>query len=69
MFFLKSNAAKLPVKGGGRKAYLKDKMELKRYKIAPVEKEREKWQETLHGYQGPPRAWFKSQTVCDGSFL
>lgn len=35
-----SKKAEVFIEGGGRGAYLKDEMELQRYKTAPIEKER-----------------------------
>ena len=66
LFSFVSKEGKLSAEGGGKRAYLKDSVELKRHKIAPVERERE---ETLHRSQGPLRAWFKRWTLGDGSFL
>lgn len=64
LFSFVSKEGKLSAEGGGRRAYLKDSVKLKRHKIAPVEREQE---ETLQGSQGPLRAWW--WTVGDGSFL
>lgn len=50
--FFVNEEGKLSAEGSGRGAYLQDEVGLKRYKITPVERERENWQETLTGCQG-----------------
>ena len=40
LFSFVSKEGKLSAEGGGKRAYLKDSVELKRHKIAPVERER-----------------------------